>query len=552
MKAFKTPLIVFLVCFLLMSLGTRLGLRLDLTSDQRYSLSNATLTQLKSLEEPLRIDVFLAGDLPGLYRDFRSELDVFLNQLEYHSDQIVVQYNDPFELGSNETVVSEMQQYGMTPEIVIETKDGQRNESLVFPWMLINYGKVSERISLLNKQLGDTDQEKISRSIQQMEYRIADGIGKVTRTEKPSIAVLTSHQTSENIKLADFVQSLRPYYNIASFDLKNTDVGPVQSLQNLNRFKTLLISNPTLAFTQEEKYLLDQYSLQGGGILWLVNGVGIDRDSLFNDAGRAYGFPLELNLDDYFFNQGVRVNKSLVRDLYCAPIVLASGSENNTQFIPYPWPYYPLPKPNSNLIGNQIGPVLTQFTSPLDTLKNTLDTKVVLQTSAFSKTAGVPVSLSLAQATEKIQPSLYNEPAKILGVLVEGKQQSLFANRILPIKNPTHMNEGQTKSIIFGDGNFAENQIDKGTPLQLGYDKWTNNFYANKELLMHTVHYLSGNIEGLLIRQKEWNLAYLDVQKIEAKKSFLKILMLLSPLLFVFCLGWLNQRRRSKHLRLDC
>ena len=552
MKAFKTPLIVFLVCFLLMSLGTRLGLRLDLTSDQRYSLSNATLTQLKSLEEPLRIDVFLAGDLPGLYRDFRSELDVFLNQLEYHSDQIVIQYNDPFELGSNETVVSEMQQYGMTPEIVIETKDGQRNESLVFPWMLINYGKVSERISLLNKQLGDTDQDKISRSIQQMEYRIADGIGKVTRTEKPSIAVLTSHQTSENIKLADFVQSLRPYYNIASFDLKNAEVGPVQSLQNLNRFKTLLISNPTLAFTQEEKYLLDQYSLQGGGILWLVNGVGIDRDSLFNDAGKAYGFPLELNLDDYFFNQGVRVNKSLVRDLYCAPIVLASGSENNTQFIPYPWPYYPLPKPNSNLIGNQIGPVLTQFTSPLDTLKNTLDTKVVLQTSAFSKTAGVPVSLSLAQATEKIQPSLYNEPAKILGVLVEGKQQSLFANRILPIKNPTHLNEGQAKSIIFGDGNFAENQIDKGTPLQLGYDKWTNNFYANKELLMHTVHYLSGNLEGLLIRQKEWNLAYLDVQKIEAKKGFLKTLMLLCPLLFVFCLGWLNQRTRSKHLRLDC
>ena len=552
MKAFKTPLIVFLVCFLLMNLSTRLGLRLDMTTDQRYSLSNATLTQLKSLEEPLRIDVFLAGDLPGLYRDFRSELDVFLNQLEYHSDQIVVQYNDPFELGSNETVVSEMQQYGMTPEIVIETKDGQRSESLVFPWMLINYGKVSERISLLNKQLGDTDQEKISRSIQQMEYRIADGIGKVTRTEKTSIAVLTSHQTSENIKLADFVQSLRPYYNIASFDLKNAEVGPVQSLQNLNRFKTLLISNPTLSFTQEEKYLLDQYGLQGGGILWLVNGVGIDRDSLFNDAGRAYGFPLELNLDDYFFNQGVRVNKSLVRDLYCAPIVLASGSENNTQFIPYPWPYYPLPKPNSNLIGNQIGPVLTQFTSPLDTLKNTLDTKVVLQTSAFSKTAGVPVSLSLAQATEKIQPSLYNEPAKILGVLVEGKQQSLFANRILPIKNPTHLNEGQTKSIIFGDGNFAENQIDKGTPLQLGYDKWTNNFYANKELLMHAVHYLSGNLEGLLIRQKEWNLAYLDVQKIEAKKGFLKTLMLLSPLLFVFCLGWLNQRRRSKHLRLDC
>jgi len=284
-----------------------------------------------------------------------------------------------------------MQQYGLSPEIFIENKDGQRNETMVFPWMIINYGDISERVSLLSKQLGDTDRDKISRSIQQIEYLIMDGIGKVTRETKSTIAVLTSHQTSENIKLADFLQSLRPYYNLASFDLKNPEISPEQSLTNLNRFKALIISNPNKAFTQAEKYILDQYSLQGGGILWLVNGVGFDRDSLFNSAGKAYGFPLELNLDDYFFNQGMRINKAFVQDLYCAPIVLASGSANNTKFIPYPWSYYPLPEPESNLIGERIGPVLTQFASPIDILENTMDQSVLLQTSGFTKTAGVPV-----------------------------------------------------------------------------------------------------------------------------------------------------------------
>jgi len=549
MKALKKPLIALVLSLILMQASHQLSLRFDLTSDQRYSLSEATLTQLTSLDKPLRIDVFLTGDLPGLYREFRGELDVFLDQLEYATEKLIIQYNDPFEIGSNKEVVREMQQYGLSPEIFIENKDGQRNETMVFPWMIINYGDISERVSLLSKQLGDTDRDKISRSIQQIEYLIMDGIGKVTRETKSTIAVLTSHQTSENIKLADFLQSLRPYYNLASFDLKNPEISPEQSLTNLNRFKALIISNPNKAFTQAEKYILDQYSLQGGGILWLVNGVGFDRDSLFNSAGKAYGFPLELNLDDYFFNQGMRINKAFVQDLYCAPIVLASGSANNTKFIPYPWSYYPLPEPESNLIGERIGPVLTQFASPIDILENTMDQSVLLQTSGFTKTAGGPVVVSLDQATEKIQPSGYDEPSKILGLLTEGEQKSLFVNRILPMKNANHLNKGKGKSILFSDGNLAENQIDKGAPLQLGYDKWTSNFYANKQLLMHAVHYLSGNLDGLLIRQKKWNFAYLDAQKIEAKGILWKVTMLLSPLLIALGFGWLNQRVRSKHLR---
>jgi len=548
LKLLKKPILFLALCFLLMALSLQFGVRLDLTLDKRYSLSENSIKQLQQLKEPIRIDLFLDGELPGLYRELRNELDVFLIQLEHYSDKLIVQYNDPFEIGSTEQVIQEMQRYGMNPEIVVENKDGQRSESIVFPWMIINYGEASERVPLLQKQLGDTESDKIARSLQQMEYLIMDGIYKVSLKEKSNIAVLTSHKTSDQIKIADLLQSLKSYYNLGSFDLKNPGVSSEQSLKNLNRFDVLLVSNPNESFSSSEKYILDQYALRGGGILWLVNGIGIDRDSLFNSAGKAYGFPLELNLDDYFFHQGIRINKELVQDLYCAPIVLAAGEQNNTQYVPYPWPFYPLPTPESTLIGQDIGPVLTQFISPIDLIDNNLKKISLLQSSKFTKSSGVPTLVSFEQATQKIKPSRYNESSKNLGVLIEGEQSSLYTNRVKPFKLAEHLPKGSIKMVVFGDGNLAENQIDKGTPLQLGYDKWTNNFYNNKSLLLNAFHYLSSNPERLMIRQKQWDFAFLDPQKIETRGFLWKIMMLFIPVLISLIFGWLSQRGRSKQI----
>lgn len=548
LKLLKKPILFLALCFSLMALSLQFGVRLDLTLDKRYSLSENSIKQLQQLKEPIRIDLFLDGELPGLYRELRNELDVFLIQLEHYSDKLIVQYNDPFEIGSTEQVIQEMQRYGMNPEIVVENKDGQRSESIVFPWMIINYGEASERVPLLQKQLGDTESDKIARSLQQMEYLIMDGIYKVSLKEKSNIAVLTSHKTSDQIKIADLLQSLKSYYNLGSFDLKNPGVSSEQSLKNLNRFDVLLVSNPNESFSSSEKYILDQYALQGGGILWLVNGIGIDRDSLFNSAGKAYGFPLELNLDDYFFHQGIRINKELVQDLYCAPIVLAAGEQNNTQYVPYPWPFYPLPTPESTLIGQDIGPVLTQFISPIDLIDNNLKKISLLQSSKFTKGSGVPTLVSFEQATQKIKPSRYNESSKNLGVLIEGEQSSLYTNRVKPFKLAEHLPKGSIKMVVFGDGNLAENQIDKGTPLQLGYDKWTNNFYNNKSLLLNAFHYLSSNPERLMIRQKQWDFAFLDPQKIETRGFLWKIMMLFIPVLISLIFGWLSQRGRSKQI----
>ena len=546
MRYFVKPFFVFLMTLLFVGLSHQFSIQKDLTSDQRYSLSDTSILQLEALEGPLRIDVFLSGDLPGLYRDLRRELNILLNQIEFYTDEIIIQFNNPHEIGSNEQVIQEMLSYGMSPEIVIENKNGRQSESTVFPWMIINHGQVSERVFLLDKHYGDTERDKITRSIEQIEYLILDGIRKVTLKEKPNLAILTSHQTSDNLKLSDILKSLKPYYNLASFDLKSPETTAVQSLNNLKRFDALLVSNPNEPFSQTEKYIFDQYELHGGGILWMINGIGINRDSLFKNSGVAYGFPLDLNLDDYFFNLGIRFNKALVQDLYCAPLVLARGNQNNTQYVPYPWPYFPLPIPESNLIGQSIGPVLIQFASSLDSLTNNSRKKVLLQTSAFTKSDGVPSLISLEQATQKIQPSKYNEPSKILGILVEGSKKSLFTNRIRPIDYDEHKEEGNHKTIVFSDGTIGENQVDKGAPIELGYDKWTSNYYANKQLLMNSVHYLTGNQQGLMIRQKKWDFSYLDSQKIASKGVIWKLVILIGPLLISTIFVWFFQRR-SKH-----
>ena len=548
MRYFKKPFLLLLILILIVGLSRNFFLQIDLTYDKRNSLSKSTLTQIKELKDPLRIDVFLSGDLPSTYLRFRNEMDALLSHLKYHNNNILINYNDPFKLEEPVDVVKEMQKYGMQPEIVFENINGNRKESFIYPWLMINYGNRSELVQLLQKQLGDTENEKIIRSVKQLEYQIMDGIHKVRLKEKKSIAVLSSHKTSENIKITDLLQNLKPYYNLSAFNLKNSELSSKESLKNLNRFDLLIISNAKKPFSQNEKYILDQYGLGGGKLLWMLNGMAINRDSLFNQSGMTYGFPQELNLNDYFFHKGVRLQKTLVQDLYCAPIVLASNNENQTQYLPYPWVYYPISEPESTIIGKDIGPVLSKFTSSIDTISNKLSKTLLLKSSDFTKTPLVPTLIKLEQATEKIKPNNFNETSKAFGYQIQGKQNSLFFNRIKPFEIEEHLDVGETNIILFSDGNLAENQIEKGNPLTLGYDKWTNNFYANRRFLMNSIHFLIGNEERLTLREKFWKFALLDSEKLEKNAKFLKWLILLVSIAIGVGLSLINRAVRSKHL----
>ena len=547
MDYFKRPLLFLLLWVFILVFLIQHPIRYDSTQDQRYTLSSLAIEQLDKLDSPLRIDVFLTGHLPVTYRQFEKEMRVFLNQIKQYKNDVLISFNDPFEFGDEEDAIREMESYGMTAQRVFEMQDGIRKESIVFPWIIINYGERSERISLIERQLGDSEQEVLQKGLQQLEYHLFDGIHKISIKNKTNIAFLTSHKTSESLLLADFLQSLKPYYNLASFDLKNPALSPQITLENLMRFQLLVVSNPKESFTTSEKYILDQFELNGGHILWMLNGIEIDRESLYTTSGTAYGFPIELEMDDYFFLRGIRINKKIVKDLYCAPIVLASGEVNQTQFIPYPWPYFPLAKPENTPLGNDLGPVYGQYMSTIDTLANELQKKVLLKTSAFTKSIGPPVFIKIEEALNDIVPADYNESSYILGVDINGVTSSLFKNKIKPFEIENHINEGVVNSVYFSDGNLAENQTDKGNFLPLGYDKWTSNEYANKTFLMNVIHQLSNASQRIELRQKKWILTPYDTQRIAHYAQIIKWILLFAPTLLGILIGGLIYWQRSKH-----
>lgn len=537
---------------ILILLFQKVDYRFDMTQDQRFSLNENTKMLLNKLEQPLKIDIFLTGKLPADYLRLQREIITLIKAMEEHTDQLVFNFIDPFEgAESTDALIKEMNQYGLPPEYILASQNQSLEQTVVFPWAMVNDGNRTLRIPLLEKVLGDDEQQKINRSVAQLEFHFYDAFFKITQKEKPTLAVLTSHGTSKSVKIADFMRSLQAHYKLASFDLKALQNDPEKTLENLNRFKLLLISNPTESFSETEKYLLDQHLMNGGKQFWTINPVAINRDSLFNSIGMAVAVGRSLNMENAFFKYGFKLQKNLIKDLYCAPVVLASGTDRQAQYIPYPWPYYPLAKPkDKELFGESAGNVLMPFPASIDTLKNPLQKRVLLSSSDFSQTLKTPTAIALKEASEKLNPTQFNQKSQVMGVLLEGKFVSAFDNRVPPVKLKEKKKIGESQMIVFSSGNIAENQVDKATPLELGYDKWTNNFYHNKIFLQQSVHYLMDNKKLLNIQNKTVILPRLDFQKVKNISDRLRTGLLVIPLMILILLGgWFYRWRIGKYGR---
>ena len=513
--------------------------RWDTTQDQRYTLNEKTKVLLSSIEKPLKIDVFLTGKLPANYLRLKREITTLIKSMEQHTDQLIFSYVDPFESGdSTDVLVGEMTQFGMTPDYITAMENQALEQTVIFPWAMVNYGNRSIRIPLLKKVLGDDEQQKINRSIAQLEFHFFEALFQITQKQKSKLAVLTSHGTSEALKIADLVRSIQGYYQLASFDLKALENDPNKTLENLKRFSLLIISNPSEPFNESEKYILDQHLLNGGKQLWAINAVAVNRDSLFNSNGSAVAIGRSLNMESAFFKYGFRLKKNLIKDLYCAPIVLASGRGQQTQYLPYPWPYHLLVKPSDKqLFGLNSGNVLMPFSSTIDTLKNTLEKTIIISSSEFSKIQDIPVNVELIEATEKLNPDEFNQESQTTGVLIKGKFSSAYENRVKPFKLDKEKISGESEMIIFSSGVIAENQLDKGNPLELGYDKWTNNFYYNKEFIKQSIHYLMENQCLLSIQNKSLVISHLDIEKVKNMSGILKTSLLMIPILILILMG---------------
>ena len=552
MKNRKQLIYGILGIILINIIGSYFYKRFDLTQDQRYTLSNAAKETIATINIPIFIDVFLEGDLPSEFKRLQIETKQLLEEFEAYNPNVKFKFVNPSEeKGAIESLVK----FGAKPAQIEIKQNGKTSIQQFFPWAIASFNGNYIKIPLLKNQLGVSSEERINNSVQNLEYAFADGFNQLIQLKKRKIAVLKGNGELEDKYVADFFATLRDYYYIAAFTLDSVAEKPKKTLAQIKQFDLLVIANPTEQFTEEEKYILDQYVMSGGASLWLVDAVELVNDSV---SGNNFAFGKDLNLTDFFFKYGIRINPNLVKDLYSAPILLATGNERDSQYNKYPWLYSPLSNNRlSHPIVTNIEAVKFDYASSIDTLPNSVKKTILLSSSQVSKIVGMPKEINITKEINKNltiindgpSPEEFNTGEIPLAVLLEGSFNSVYSNRIKPFKIVNNLERSkETKMVVISDGSIIKNQFQGNRPLELGFDKWTNTLYGNKEFLLNTVNYLLDDTGLINIRSKEISVAFLDPVKVAKNRFFWQWVNLLLPLNLICLFGLVfNYLRKKKY-----
>ncbi|WP_304141318.1 gliding motility-associated ABC transporter substrate-binding protein GldG [Mesoflavibacter zeaxanthinifaciens] len=553
-KSLKHIIIVIVAIIAVNFISHKVYKRFDLTTDQRYTLNEATLDIIKKAETPIIIDVFLEGeDFPSEFRRLQSETKQLLEEFRAYNDNISFKFINPTEdEDTRDQAIKQLNARGLTPMQLNVQENGKQSQEVIFPWALASYDEVTVKIPLVKNKIGETQQQLVTNSVQHLEYAFADGISKLVNPKRRKIAVLKGNNEMDNLNIADYVKTLRDYYFIAPFTLDSVNNNPEKTLKSLQDFDLIIAAKPTEAFTEEEKFVLDQYTMNGGKSLWLIDQVAMDKDSLYNDFGKNVALARDLNLTDFFFKYGVRINPVLVSSMYSAPIVLLSGEGSNTRAERFPWTYSPLAQGiSTHPVVNNLNYVKFDFASPIDTLKNKTHKTILLQSAPLSKLEGTPREISLDEVNNQQDPASFNKGSQNLAVLLEGKFTSVYNNRVKPFDLKDLKNESvPTKMIVISDGDVVKNELDRNGPKELGYDSKLNQFFGNKEFLVNAANYLLDDNGLINIRSKEIAVAFLNSEKITEEKTKWQLLNILLPLVLLGIFGFsFNYFRKKKYAK---
>ncbi|SHM48116.1 gliding motility-associated ABC transporter substrate-binding protein GldG [Flavobacterium xanthum] len=552
----KSVLIILAIVLVLNALGSSFFHRFDLTKDKRYTLSPTSLNIIKQVQNPLYIKVYMQGDLPAEFKRLQQETKQLLEEFQAYNSNIIFEFVDPLE---NEDAsmdnIKELYRKGLTPINITVDDKGKQSQAMVFPWAIAVYDNKEVNIPLLKNIMGASTTQKVIGSVQHLEYSIAEGLNKITKAKQKKIAVIKGNGELQDVLMAKFLLQVRESYFIGPFTLDSVAKNPIGSLETLKKYDLAVIAKPTETFTDEEKQVLDQYIMNGGKTLWLLDQVSVEMDSLYNASGATLAYPRDLNLNDLFFKYGIRINPDLVKDEQGSPIKLATGEQGSaTQYQEFNWKFAPQVYPNSaHPIVKNLGGIKFDFANPIDTLKNGIKKTILLQSSQYSKKIGTPSEINLNSVAEETSPNDYLNKGNIpLSVLLEGSFQSMFENRVLPFEQKTFLATGQkNKMIVISDGDLIKNQLDKNfQPVELGYDQRSGNLYDNKDFLINCVNYLLDDTGLINIRSKDLDLPLLDKEKVYENYTRTQLLTIGLPLLILALFGilftYLRKRKYSK------
>ena len=547
-KNIKQLAVVIVILIVLNAVSSQFYKRFDLTSDKRYTLSETTLNLLKNVKEPIKIDVFLDGDFPVAFKRLQSETYQLLEEYKAYNSNIIFKFNNPNGDASNaEQFANELIGLGFTPTNINQNNKGKKELIQIFPWAIANMGEKSVRVPLLVNNYGNKPEENINKSVQLLEYAFTDAITKLTAIQKKKIAILKGNGEMPDKYMADLLTNAKEYYALGEFNLDSLTTDLPKTLANLKRFDMAMIVKPTEAFSDQEKYILDQYVMNGGKTMWLVDQVSVDLDSLQNESQQTVAFPRNLNLDDLFFKYGVRINPRLIQDLLSTPVTAQSPTGEN---FPIDWLYSPIIRSEENHpINKNINLVKLEFANQIDTLKNGIKKTVLLKSSPQSKAVGAPLLIGLEQFMDHLDESKFNDGNQIIGTLLEGKFTSVYNNRVKPFKISDNKDQGvATKMIVIADGDIVNYTYINKKPVENGYDQWTQQVYGNKDFLINSINYLLDD-DGLInIRSKNVELPLLNEQKVNEKYTTSQIITVGIPLVLLAVFGFVfTYVRKSKY-----
>ena len=553
-------LLTIIIIVIINVIGNFVFKRFDLTAEKRYTISDTTKEILRDLDDYVYFKVYLEGDFPAGFKKLRRETKEMLDEFRAYSKYIDYEFINPNTATDEKEradMYRQLYQSGLNPtELAIRNSDGSSSQMVIWPGALVSYHNETElAIDLLETQLSQSSDEALNASMQNIEFRLVDAIKKVTRKQKPMVGFIEGHGELTDIQVYDISQELAKSYIVKRVTIDGkvdalmhrTEPDQNGDIKAFPTYDAIVIAKPTEPFSEKDKFLIDQYVMHGGKVLWLVEPVFATMDSLQNQES-TMGIDLDINLDDMLFKYGVRMNHNLLLDLNCAALPIRTGQvAGQPQLEFYRWFYFPLLQAASdNPIVRSVNPVKADFVSSLEATNSMTGVHQIplLKTSDYTKVSGVPTFITLAMLKQTPDRRLFPERGQNVAYLLKGSFQSLYANRI-PVdiaesKEMQFLEESEpTAMIVVADGDIIRNQIDikRREPLPLGYDQYTGNTYGNKDFIMNAMSYLIDG-EGLVnIRSRELKIRLLDQTKISHSRTKWQVVNILIPTALIVVLG---------------
>ena len=543
MKGYWKAILVLGLCGALLALSHIRRVRWDLTDDRHYSLSEATKTLLKQTNAPIEVTLLLDGDLNAGFTRLKKATEELMDEMSVYADlSLTLPSREGTELQDS---------LGLRPIVIHEREqNGKTAQTTIYPYALISYKGRGAVVTLLKNTRGLSGEENLNNSIEQLEYAFAEALHRLQQTELPRIAIIEGHGEPDERYVWDLEQTLSQYFYVDRGAIIIPEQGVDVHL--LDCYKAIIIANPQTAFSDIERFIIDQYIMRGGTVLWVVNGVRFSNDVLQSD-GFTPIIPLDLGITDMLFRYGIRINPALVQDLQCMTIPVNVSEDPQTPNLqPFPWTYAPLLlTSNSSPITRNTGQVMSTFVSPIDAVggEDGIDKRVLLATSTATRVTATPGEVNLNDLQPDLEAFRYQYVP--VAVSLEGTFNSAFAHRMMPDSivsdEPIRKQSVATRQVVVGSGSIIMNEVERNQVLPMGYDRYNQIQFSNRDFIANVLLWLTDS-EGLIqLREKTVALRLLNDKRAHDERARVQAISTISPIAILALLGgviWIIRKRK--------